>query len=59
MVQVLSEKLEDAGPVEKEWVASVPQSEQLTRTQDPPLLKGKRTEPSVQITRSREGKKSR
>ena len=46
-------------PAEKERVASVPQREQLAR-QEPPLPKGKGTEPSVQSTRScGEGKESR
>ena len=39
-------------PAEKERVVSVPQSEQLPKTPEPPLPNGKRTEPSVQITRS-------
>ena len=50
MTQASAEKLEHTGPVEKERVASVPQREQLTRTPEPPLPK--RTEPSVQTTRS-------
>ena len=45
-------KLERIGPVKRERVASVPQREQLARTPEPPLPKGKRTEPSVQSTRS-------
>ena len=52
MTQVLTEKLELTGRAEKERVASVPQSEQLARTPDPPMPKGKRTEPFVQITKS-------
>ena len=40
------------GPAEKERVASVPQREQLARTPEPPLPKGKGTKPSVQSTRS-------
>ena len=44
------EKLEHTGPAEKERVASVTQREQLARTPEPPLPKGK--EPSVQSTRS-------
>ena len=47
-----SGKFEQTGPAEKEKVASVPQSEQLARMSEPPVLKGKGTEPSVQITRS-------
>ena len=45
-----SRKLEHRA--EKEWVASVPQSEQLARTAKPPLPEEKGTEPSVQITKS-------
>ena len=45
-------KLKHTGPAEKERVASVPQREQLARTPEPPLPKGKGTEPSVQNTRS-------
>ena len=52
MAQALAKKLEHTGPAEKERVASVPQREQLARTPEPPLLKGKGTEPSVQSTRS-------
>ena len=50
MAQASAEKLEQTGPAEKERVASAPQSEQLARTPEPFLSKGK--EPSVQITRS-------
>ena len=46
------EKLEHTGPAEKERVATMPQSEQLARTPEPPLPEGKGTEPSVQSTRS-------
>ena len=49
MAQASAEKLE---PAEKERVASVPQREQLARTPEPHLPKGKGTEPSVQSTRS-------
>ena len=52
MAQASAEKLEQTGPAEKERVASVPQREQLARTPELPLPKGKRTEPSVQSTRS-------
>ena len=45
-------KLEHTGPAEKERVTSVPRREQLGRTPQPPLSKGKETEPSVQSTRS-------
>ena len=52
MVQASAEKLEHNGPTEKERVASVAQKEQLASTLEPPLPKGKKTEPSVQSTRS-------
>ena len=52
MTQASAEKLEHTGPAEKERVASVPQREQLARMLEPPLPKGKGTEPSVQSTRS-------
>ena len=52
MVQASAEKLEHTGPAEKERVASVPQREQLASTPEPPLPRGKGTEPSVQSTRS-------
>ena len=51
MAQASAEKLERTGPAEKERVTSVPQREQLARTLEPPLPKGKGTEPSVQIMR--------
>ena len=51
MAQASAEKLEHAGPAEKERVASVPQREQLASTPELPLPKGKETEPSVQIMR--------
>ena len=54
MAQASVEKLEHIGPAEKERVASVPQREQLARTPEPPLPKGKG--PSVQSTRSLGGK---
>ena len=47
-----SGKIQHTGPAEKERVASVPQREQLARTPEPLLSKGKGTEPSVQSTRS-------
>ena len=50
MAQTSAEKLEQTGPAETERVASVPQREQLARTPEPPLPKGK--EQSVQSTRS-------
>ena len=40
------------GLLKKERVASVPQRKQLASTPEPPLPKGKGTEPSVQSTRS-------
>ena len=52
MAQASVEKLEHTGPAEKERVVSMPQREQLTRTPEPPLPKGKGTELSVQRTRS-------
>ena len=52
MAQVSAEKLEHTGPAEKESVASVPHREQLASTPEPPLPKGKGTEPSVECTRS-------
>ena len=52
MAQASAKKLEHTGPAEKERVASVPQREQLARTLEPFLPKGKGTEPSVQSTRS-------
>ena len=51
MAQASAEKLEQTGPAEKKKVASVPQKEQLARMPEPPLPKGKQTEPSVQSTR--------
>ena len=47
-----AEKLEHTGPAQKERVASVPQREQLARTPEPPLSKGKGTELSAPSTRS-------
>ena len=49
MAQASAEKLEHTGPSEKERVASAPRTEQLAGTPESPFLKGKRTEPSVQI----------
>ena len=46
MAQASAEKLKHTGPAEKERVASVPQREQLARTPEPPLPKGKGTEQS-------------
>ena len=45
------EKLEHTGPAKKKRVATVPQREQLASTSEPPLPKGKGTEPSVQSTK--------
>ena len=42
MAQASAEKLEHAGPAEKERVASVPQREQLASTPELPLPKGKK-----------------
>ena len=47
-----SGKIEHTGPADKERVTSVPQKEQLASTPEPPLTKGKGTEPSVQSTGS-------
>ena len=52
MAQASVEELEHTGPAEMERVALVPQTEQLARTPEPLLPKGKGTEPSVQSTRS-------
>ena len=59
MAQVSVEKLEHTGPAEKERVTSVPQREQLASTPEPPLSKGKGKDPSVQSTRSSDGRESR
>ena len=40
MAQASAKKLGHTGPAEKERVASVPQSEQLVRTPEPPLPNG-------------------
>ena len=47
MAQASAEKLEHIGPAEKERVASVPQREQMARTPEPPLARGKGTKPSL------------
>ena len=47
MAQASAQKLEHTGPAGKEKVASVPQTEQLASTPEPPLPKGEGTEPSV------------
>ena len=52
MAQASVEKLEHTGSADKERVISVPQREQLTRTPEPPLPKGKGIKPSVQSIRS-------
>ena len=57
MAQTSMQKLEHIGPAEKKRVASVPQNQQLARTSE--LSLPKRTESSVQITRSRSGRESR
>ena len=41
MAQASAEKLQHTGPAEKKRVASVPQREQLARTPEPPLPKGR------------------
>ena len=58
VAQVSAEKLERTGPAEKERVVSVPKREQLASTPEPPLPKGKGTEPSVQSTRSLSSRES-
>ena len=50
MAQALAEKLEHTGPAEKERVALLPQREQLASMPEPPLPRGKGTEPKVQST---------
>ena len=52
MAQASAEKLEHSWLAEKERVASVPHRKQLARTPEPPLPRGKGTEPSVQSTKS-------
>ena len=49
MAQASAEKLEHTGPAAKERVASVPQREQLARTPEPPLPKGKGTERQIMM----------
>ena len=53
MAQASAKILEHTGPAEKERVVSVPQREHLASTPEPPWLKRKGTEPSVQSTRSK------
>ena len=43
MAQASAKKLELTGPIERERMASMPQSEQLARTPDPLLPKGEGT----------------
>ena len=57
MAQASAEKLEHTWPAEKERVASVPQREQLARTPEPPLPKGKGTEPCVCKAPDHEGER--
>ena len=52
MAQASVGKLEHTGPTEKVRVASVSQREQLASMPEPPLPKGKATEPSVLSIRS-------
>ena len=47
MAQASAEKLEHTGLAHKERVASVPQKKQLASMLEPPLPKGKETEPFV------------
>ena len=47
MAQASAEKLEQTRTAEKERVTSMRQREQFTSMPDPPLPKGKGTEPSV------------
>ena len=47
MAQASAEILEHTGPAEQERVASVPQREQLASMPEPPLPRGRGTEPSV------------
>ena len=49
MAQASAEKLEHTGLAEKERVASVPQREQLARTPEPPLPKGKGTDAQSRV----------
>ena len=58
MGQTSAEKLKQTGSTEKERMPSAPQSELLASTPKPPFPKGKGTEPSVQINRSCDGRKS-
>ena len=53
MSQTSAEILEHTGPAEKEKMASVPQREQLTSTQESPLPKG--TEPFSRVPDREEG----
>ena len=52
MAQASAEKLEHTGPAEKKRVASMPKNKHLASTPEPPLPKGKGTEPPVQSIRS-------
>ena len=58
MAQASAEILEHTGPAEKERVASVPQTEQLASTPEPPLPKGRAraVSPEHQIVRGRESR---
>ena len=55
MAQASVEKLEQTGPAKKKRVASVPQRKQLASTSEPPLPKGKGTEPSSRAPDRKEG----
>ena len=50
MALASAEKLEHTGPAEKKRVASVLQREQLTRTPEPSLPKGKGTDPMSRVS---------
>ena len=58
VAEASAEKLEHTGTTENERVASVPQREQLPRTPESHLPKGKETKPSVQIVRRKRFKVS-
>ena len=55
MAQASAEKLEHIGPAEKERVASVSQREQMARTPEPPLARGKGTKPLLRTPDHEEG----
>ena len=55
MAQASAEKLEHTGPAEKKRMVSVPQREQLASRTEPPLPKGKETEPQSRVPDRKEG----